>query len=60
MKFNKSLLPTGGGRLPENISVDERAVHARIRTHVESLQYRDRRRGGLARLFERFAVNISR
>jgi hypothetical protein len=57
MTKNKSLLSVEHSKLPKNISVDERAVHARIQTRVESLRYRDRR-GALARLFDRFQINI--
>jgi hypothetical protein len=53
---NKSLLPVEP-KLPENLSTDERSVHARIRTRVETLRYRDQR-GALARLFDRFPINL--
>jgi len=54
---NKSLLPCEP-RLPKNVSVEERAVHAKVRTRVELLRYRDDKRGGLARLFDRFPINL--
>ena len=55
MSNDKSLLPVEP-KLPKNLSIDERAVHARIRTRATSLRYRER--GGLARLFHRSAINI--
>jgi hypothetical protein len=54
---NKSLIASAG-KVPETLSLPERELHARVRTALESLQYRDRRRGGLARLFDRFPISI--
>jgi hypothetical protein len=57
MTNNKSLIPLPT-KVPESLSIPEREVHARVRTHLELLQYRENRRGGLARLFDRIAIDI--
>jgi hypothetical protein len=54
MNNNKSLISLTGSRIPEKLSLPQRAVHARVRTHLGLLQYRDNQRGALARLLKKF------